>query len=55
MKNPKFSLNIKDPDLDALMAQADHKTLAAWAIACAERVMPCFEVACPDDPRRTSR
>ncbi len=51
MKKSKFSLNYKDPALDALMAQADHKTLAAWAIECAERVMPYFEDTFPDDPR----
>lgn len=28
-----------------------HRLLAAWALACAEHVLPLFEAACPDDPR----
>jgi hypothetical protein len=34
-----------------LVAQTDHKTLARWAIECAERVMPFFEESFPDDSR----
>ena len=34
-----------------LMATTPHAALAAWAIACAERVMPFFEAGHPDDPR----
>ncbi len=29
----------------------DHRLLALWAAACAERVLPLFEAAVPDDPR----
>ena len=35
----------------ALSKSADKKTLARWACACAERVMPCFEKVYPEDPR----
>lgn len=48
---PKFSLNQKNPALDALIAQSDHKTLAIWSKACAERVLPYFTAQFPDDQR----
>lgn len=51
MKKPAFSLTRPDGELAALVAQTDHKTLAIWAIACAERVLPYFEQQFPDDPR----
>ncbi len=51
MTKSKSSLAYKDPAMVELMAQTDHKTLAVWAMACAERVMPHFEDTCPDDPR----
>lgn len=51
MSKPKFSLNVKDPALLALVKQTDHRTLAAWAIACAARVLPYFTDAFPQDPR----
>lgn len=51
MTKSKSSLAYKDPTMVELMAQTDHKTLAVWAMACAERVMPYFENAFPDDPR----
>lgn len=51
MKKPKFSLTRPDEALQQLVEQTDHKTLAVWAIDCAERVMPYFEAAFPDDPR----
>lgn len=35
----------------ALTAKADHKTLAAWAIDCALRVMPYFAEKYPNDGR----
>jgi hypothetical protein len=54
MARSKFSLTLKDPTLDELMQKADHRTLAVWAIDCAERVLPTFEDQFPDDgrPRR---
>lgn len=51
MPKSKFKLTFKDEALDTLMAQADHRTLGMWARDCAERVMPYFEQAHPDDPR----
>ncbi|MCA9891869.1 MAG: hypothetical protein KC615_02735 [Anaerolineae bacterium] len=51
MPKTKFKLTFKDEALDELMAQADHRTLGIWARDCAERVMPYFEQAHPDDPR----
>jgi hypothetical protein len=35
----------------ALVQDTDQKTLAVWAIDCAERVMPYFEETHPDDQR----
>ena len=47
----RFSLAWRDEALDELVAKADHETLAAWAIECAERVMPYFETTHPNDRR----
>lgn len=33
------------------LSDAHHRQLAAWAIACAEHVLPLFERAAPDDRR----
>ncbi len=33
------------------MSEDDRRLLAAWAADCAERVLPIFEDACPDDQR----
>jgi len=51
MPQPTFSLSHEVESYSAVVEQTDHKVLAAWAIACAERVMPCFEAAFPDDAR----
>ncbi|MBZ0297070.1 MAG: hypothetical protein K8L99_31205 [Anaerolineae bacterium] len=51
MKKSKFSLTYKDEALEALMQNTDHKTLAVWAIGCAERVLPYFEERYPQDHR----
>jgi hypothetical protein len=50
-KKTTFTLAYKDPRLVTLMETAAHKIVAIWAIDCAERVLPYFEVAYPDDPR----
>lgn len=34
-----------------LMGRSDHRALAAWAIECAERVLPYFEASYPADDR----
>jgi len=47
----KFSLAYKDPRVVELLEKTDHKTLASWAIDCAERVMPYFEEKYPQDQR----
>jgi hypothetical protein len=51
MKKSKFSIAHKDEEMLALIGQTDHKTLAVWAIDCAERVLPYFEEKYPQDPR----
>lgn len=51
MKKPKFALTHRDARVDALLSETDHKTLAAWARDCAERVLPYFETQYPDDQR----
>ena len=51
MKKSKFSLaQYKDGFLD-LVNKTDKKTLAVWAIDCAERVMRYFEEKYPADTR----
>jgi hypothetical protein len=51
MKKAKFSLARQDEPMAALVRKSDHKTLALWAIDCAERVLPYFEANYPADPR----
>jgi len=51
MEKSKFSLaQHKDVFLE-LVVKTDHKTLAIWAIDCAERVLPYFEEKYPEDHR----
>ncbi|PKL68495.1 MAG: hypothetical protein CVV30_11345 [Methanomicrobiales archaeon HGW-Methanomicrobiales-1] len=50
-KRKKFSLARKDEAMDELVRGTDKKILAAWAIDCAERVLPYFTEKYPDDPR----
>src|SRR5260370_10387234 len=51
MERPKFSITHKDESMVELVSKTDHKTLAIWAIDCAERVMPYFEEKYPQDHR----
>lgn len=51
MKKSKFSIAHKDKEMLELVSKADHKTLAFWAIDCAQRVMPYFEEKYPQDHR----
>src|SRR5437016_6561810 len=51
MERPKFSITHKDESMVELGRKTDHKTLAIWAIDCAERVMPYFEEKYPQDHR----
>jgi hypothetical protein len=52
-QKPKFSLANyrKDERIVAHVKATDQKTLAVWAIDCAERVLPYFEKEYPDDYR----
>jgi hypothetical protein len=51
MKKSEFSLAQHKAHFVDLVEKTDHKTLAAWAIDCAERVLPYFEEQYPNDPR----
>jgi hypothetical protein len=51
MGKSKFSLRYEVEAMAELVSDVDHRTLAAWAIDCAERVMPYFEEAYPEDNR----
>ena len=51
MKKSKFSLAQHKNHFVELVKKTDHKTLAVWAIDCAERVMPYFEEKYPEDHR----
>jgi hypothetical protein len=51
MRKSKFSITRKDEEMLDLVSKTDHKTLAVWAIDCAERVMPYFEEKYPQDHR----
>ncbi|MDD4137613.1 MAG: hypothetical protein PHT99_06950 [Methanoregula sp.] len=50
-KRPAFSVTHNDESMAELVRETDHKTLAVWALDCAERVLPGFEEKYPDDPR----
>src|SRR5215470_17337723 len=51
MRKPRFSIAHDDEQMLALVQDTDQKTLAVWAIDCAERVLPFFEQQFPDDQR----
>src|SRR5260370_5184708 len=51
MEKSKFSITRKDEEMLELVSKTDHKTVALWAIDCAERVMPCFEEKYSQDHR----
>ncbi len=50
-KQPTFSLARHDEPMEELVKGTDKKTLAVWAIDCAQRVLPYFEEKYPIDPR----
>jgi hypothetical protein len=50
-EKPAFSLRQQKEEFLPLIKEVDHKTLAVWAIDCAERVMPFFEKNYPQDLR----
>ena len=51
MKKRNFSIAYKDEALADLVSQSSHQVLATWAIACAERVLLCFEGNYQEDTR----
>ena len=51
MKKLKFSLAKHKSEFLELVKEVDHKTLAVWAIDCAERVLPYFEAKYQEDHR----
>src|SRR5687768_17552111 len=51
MKRKRFSIAHEDKEMLDLVSKTDHKTLAVWAIDCAERVLPYFEEKYPEDHR----
>lgn len=51
MGKSKFSLAKEKDYFMKLVSQTDQKTLAIWAIDCAERILPYFEEKYPDDKR----
>jgi hypothetical protein len=52
MRRSRFSLaRNRDERIEELVRRTDHRTLAVWAIDCAERVLPYFEEECPKDNR----
>lgn len=51
VKKSKFSIAHEDQAMLELVGKTDQKTLALWAIDCAERVMPYFEENYPQDQR----
>ena len=51
MGKSRFSIAHKDEEMLELIKDTDHKTLAVWAIDCAERVLPYFEEKYPEDHR----
>ncbi len=51
MPKAKFSIAHNDDEMLALVQDTDQKTLAVWAIDCAERVLSYFEQQFPADQR----
>jgi hypothetical protein len=51
MAKLKLVLSNLEPGLVELTSRSDHKTVATWALDCAERVLLHFEKQHPDDPR----
>src|SRR5436305_741135 len=51
MPKARFSIAHNDDEMLTLVEDTDQKTLAVWAIDCAERVLPFFEQQFPDDQR----
>jgi hypothetical protein len=54
VEKSKFSLTQHKDEFVELVEKTNHKTLAVWAIDCAERVLPYFEDKYPEDHRPRS-
>lgn len=54
MKKSRFSIAHKDDEMLEFVKNTDQKTLAVWAIDCAERVLHYFEEQYPEDQRPRS-
>lgn len=52
MKKSKLAIrNPNEGEIAELARKTDHKTLATWALDCAERLLPFFECRYPEDGR----
>jgi len=51
MKKRKMAVTSMDKPIADLAGRTDHKTLATWALDCAERVLPFFENKYSEDDR----
>ena len=51
MRKKVMAVTSMDESIDELARKSDHKLLAIWAADCAERVLPYFEEAFPEDDR----
>ena len=51
MRKPTMAVTGMDEKIARLAARTDHRRLAAWAADCAERVLPYYDQARPEDPR----
>ncbi len=52
MKKSRLAVrNPREGKIADLAKETEHKTLATWALDCAERVLPFFESRYPDDER----
>jgi hypothetical protein len=51
MQQPKIAVTELDEQIFNLVRQTNHKALGIWAADCAQRVLPYFEKASPEDTR----
>ncbi len=51
MKKRKMAVTEEDAAIDQLARRTGQVTLMIWACDCAERALPYFEAACPEDAR----
>ena len=51
MSGPRFKDVALSEAMSDLVRKTGHRTLSIWAADCAERVLPLFEAACPNDRR----